>query len=65
MNLSRTALELLEQEDPHTGYVIARLFSRDPSTIALGLRLFDGDYVECGVGENYFQVIASLLSESR
>jgi hypothetical protein len=63
MNLSRTALEFLEQQDPHIGYVIAKLLTRDPSTIALGARLFEGEYVDCGVAANYFQVIARLLSE--
>jgi hypothetical protein len=65
MNLSKTARDLLEPENPHIGYVITRLLADNASATSLGARIFEGDYVDCGTAASYFRAVAGLLSESR
>ena len=65
MNLSREAMGFLEQEDPHIGYVLSRILTREPSTTSLGARIFDGDYVDCGTATSYFRTVSDLWLESQ
>lgn len=54
MNISFTAMELLDESMPHCGYLITELLKAKNSHHTIGARIQNGNYFDCGTPSGYF-----------
>ena len=54
MNISALGITMLTESMPHVGYLISKLLQENNSNSKIGVRLQNGDYIDCGSPLGYF-----------
>lgn len=54
MNISFSAMKLLDDSMPHCGYLISKLLELKTSPYLIGARIQNGRYFDCGTPRGYF-----------